>query len=331
MSNTADHLRDLARNMDLQKGGKHECLRRLIIGGYFDSGQTTDQLITEIRQTSGVRIRPGEVHAYMKKFLNKGILRTVHNEHSHASLWVLACEEAVKAAKTVGQSHPKEEISDANERSGEKNSQILPVSGHSKIEATRILFIAANPKDTDHLALQEEAREIEEKIRASKHRDSFEFISKWAVRSEDLFQHFNQFLPHVVHFSGHGSDLDLLFLNSAGDAKPVSKIALKQLFRTLKNNIRVVVLNTCYSRAHALAITAVIDCTIGMKKSIGDREAIVFAAAFYQSLGFGNSVKKAFDSGVAAMMTIEGTKQKDCPKLIVRKGVDADKIFLAGH
>jgi hypothetical protein len=33
-----------------------------------------------------------------------------------------------------------------------------------------------------------------------------------------------------------------------------------------------------------------------------DKAAIVFAAAFYQALGFGHSVQKAFDSGKAALM-----------------------------
>ena len=46
----------------------------------------------------------------------------------------------------------------------------------------KVLFFAANPTGTDPLALDEEAREIEAKIRASEHRNALELIIKWAVR-----------------------------------------------------------------------------------------------------------------------------------------------------
>lgn len=69
----------------------------------------------------------------------------------------------------------------------------------------RILFLAANPNGTNQLALDEECREIEQKIRAAEHRDSLEMITRWAIRPEDLLQYLNEHKPHVVHFSGHGT------------------------------------------------------------------------------------------------------------------------------
>ncbi|MDP1966519.1 MAG: hypothetical protein Q8K93_30480, partial [Reyranella sp.] len=74
-----------------------------------------------------------------------------------------------------------------------------------------------------------------------------ELISKAAVRPDDLFQYLNQHRPHIVHFSGHGSRYEkLYFVNDAGKALPVSTAAIGELFRTMKDNIRVVVLNACY-------------------------------------------------------------------------------------
>jgi len=72
-------------------------------------------------------------------------------------------------------------------------------------DKVKILFLAANPKGTTAIRLDEEIREIHSKIRAAEFRDSFELVSRWAVRPGDLLQAFNEVRPHVVHFSGHGS------------------------------------------------------------------------------------------------------------------------------
>ncbi len=192
----------------------------------------------------------------------------------------------------------------------------------------RILFLAANPEKTTHLALDEESREIDQKIRLSDHRDALDLVTKWAVRPDDLLQYLNQYRPHVVHFSGHGSETEeIILLDSKRRPKPVSKGALKQLFSTLKDNIRVVLLNACFSEPQAEAIVDVIDCAIGMKQAIGDDAAIVFAASFYRAIGFGKSVKEAFDQGKAALM-LAGIPEENTPVLLVRSGVNPNSVVL---
>ena len=90
-----------------------------------------------------------------------------------------------------------------------------------------------------------------------------------------------------------------------------------------------IVLNAWYSGPQAEAIVEVIDCAIGMNSSIGDEAAITFAAHFYQAIGFGRSVKEAFEAGKAALM-LEGIPEERTPELLVRKGVDPSTIFLIG-
>jgi hypothetical protein len=192
----------------------------------------------------------------------------------------------------------------------------------------KILFLAANPEGTNHLALDEESREIENKIRSSEYRDSLELVTKWAVRPDDLLQHLNQHRPQIVHFSSHGSAAEeIILLDANRQPKPVTKAALKSLFATLKDNIRVVVLNACYSQSQAKAITSVVDCAIGMKKAIGDEAAIKFAASFYRAIGFGRSIQEAFDQGKAALM-LEGIAETKTPKLLIGKGIDPTKLYL---
>src|SRR2546422_605022 len=108
----------------------------------------------------------------------------------------------------------------------------------------KILFFASNPKDVTPLNLDEEIRSITTKIRASEHRDALDLISRWAVRPDDLLQELNIHKPIVVHFSGHGSSSgELVLMDDLRQAKMVSPSALKALFSTLQDNIRLVVLN----------------------------------------------------------------------------------------
>src|SRR3954452_11321672 len=120
------------------------------------------------------------------------------------------------------------------------------------MDKVKVLFLAANPAGTQPLKLDEEIRQITAKVRAAEYRDSLELVSRWAVRPDDLLQALLEEKPHVVHFSGHGSSAaELVLLDDRGNPKPVSQAALVHLFRTLRDNVRVVMLNACYSRPQA--------------------------------------------------------------------------------
>lgn len=194
----------------------------------------------------------------------------------------------------------------------------------------KVLFIAANPIGTASLALDEEIREIMIKIRASDYRDDMLLIPCWAARPTDLLQALNEHKPHIVHFSGHGSDAEeIILMDDNGNPMPVSKEALEFLFRTLKDNVKVVVLNACYSRPQAEALSQIIGCAIGMNTEIGDVAGITFAAAFYLAIGFGRSLQEAFDQGKAALM-LQGIPEDKTPELLTKTGVDPSRINLIG-
>jgi hypothetical protein len=194
----------------------------------------------------------------------------------------------------------------------------------------KVLFLAANPTQggISSLSLDEEIRLIQEKLRASDFRDSVELKSRWAVRSTDLLQALNEEKPHVIHFSGHGTDTDeIVFVGPNGAPTFVSKDAIVQLMLTMADNINVVVFNTCFSTGQAEAITKYIDVAIGMNDSIGDEAARVFAAQFYSAIGFGRSVRNAFDQA-KLQLVLQGIAEDNTPQLYVREGIDADEIIL---
>lgn len=190
-----------------------------------------------------------------------------------------------------------------------------------------VLFLAMSPKDQALLSLDEEARLITEMIRKSKHRDSVNFITCWAVRPVDILQSINEHEPSIIHFSGHGSNDAIAFQDDYGNTKLVSKEAIVQTMMASCSNIKLVFFNTCYSSNQAESVVRYIDATIGMNNSIGDKAARYFAAQFYSAIGFGLSMQKSFDQAKALLM-LEGINEEKTPELFVAEGVDAEKVFL---
>lgn len=193
----------------------------------------------------------------------------------------------------------------------------------------KILFLAANPAETDRLALGDEVRAIEECIRQADHRDRVELIAQWAVQPDDLIVALNRHQPHVVHFSGHGSaSNELLLASDDGDVRPVPARALTALFRVVRDRIRLVVLNACYSAGQGNAIAEHVDCVVGMRRALDNQVAIHFAAALYRALAFGRSVENSFHQGLVAL-GLQGVEEQDNPQLLIsRPGVEPDQVRL---
>lgn len=198
----------------------------------------------------------------------------------------------------------------------ENNSTLINKDTMKIPEKIKILFLAASPANEVHLQLDIEFREIGERLQKAKYRDSFDLVSKWAVRVSDLSGYLMEYKPDIVHFSGHGSDShELILLNKNGDSHPVSAERLSDLFSLLKENIRCVILNACYSEGQAQAIAKHIDCVIGMSDAIADDSAIVFAEHFYQALAYGKNVEDAFKLG-CLQIDMENFDEGSTPKLI---------------
>lgn len=190
-----------------------------------------------------------------------------------------------------------------------------------------MLFLAANPSDSNRLELDEEVRDIEAKIRSSEHRDVLLLKTRWAVRADDLLQALNEDRPAVVHFSGHGGETGILLHDSSGESRTVFTAALKRLFGALRDNIRAVVLNSCHSEEQALGLVETVGCIVGMRGAANDRAARIFSASFYRALGFGRSIGNAFDQAVAAV-SLEGLESVISPRLYVKDGLNPGNITI---
>lgn len=190
----------------------------------------------------------------------------------------------------------------------------------------KILFLTSNPLNTNPLRLDEEMRAIDAVIHQAELCGQIVFHSHWAVRISDLQEFLLRHQPHIVHFSGHGSAIgEIILQDLLGNAQPVPADALNNLFRLLKDQIRCVVLNACFSASQAVGIAQQIDCVIGISEAISDRAAIEFVTAFYRALGYGRDVATAFELG-CNQIKLGGFNEADKPKLLGK--VDAAQVRL---
>jgi hypothetical protein len=168
-----------------------------------------------------------------------------------------------------------------------------------------ILFLAANPRDTGRMALDQEAHAIHLELERSPDRGRFDFVTRWAPEPLDLLRELRRLKPTVVHFSGHSAgpigpmvsvreqtpDADtvaaaapsetelrgLLFDNANGDSQVVTPEAFARTLGAAGESVKLVVLNACYTTPLAEALLSHIDCVVGMSGEIPDDATRSFA------------------------------------------------------
>ncbi|MEB3281212.1 MAG: CHAT domain-containing protein [Lyngbya sp.] len=183
----------------------------------------------------------------------------------------------------------------------------------------KILILSANPKNTSHLRLDEELREIKNTLQLSPNQDDFKIITESAVQVDDLTRFLSHHQPTIVHFSGHGSGSDGLALEDhSGQMKLVSTQALAKLFDLFQQQVECVLLNACYSEEQATAIYQHIDCVVGMNRAIGDEAAIKFSVGFYTALAAGRNYQDCFQMGCTSI-DLQGIPEYLTPEIKIRQ------------
>src|SRR5205085_4057840 len=194
-------------------------------------------------------------------------------------------------------------------------------------EKIRILFLSANPWITGRILVDEEAREISQRLQEGPYREKFELHNHGAVRPIDFQRLLLKYEPEIVHFSGHGSKRQrILFSGTHGRSRAVDQQGLTNLLALYSSHVRLVLLNACFTNAQAQSISEVVNYSIGTSNAIGDKASVAFAGAFYRALGFGKSVKEAFESAKAELALTKMPRSRGI-ELFVRNGVDQKDSF----
>ena len=191
----------------------------------------------------------------------------------------------------------------------------------------KILFLAANPLNTEVLRIDEEIRSVKKVLRLARYGKSFDLETEGAVRYSDLQDHLLHHRPHIVHFSGHGADSgELMVQDEDGLAHPIPIDALSNLFAAVREDISCVVLNACYSAEQAAAIAEHADCVVGMSDAISDDAAINFSTAFYRGLAYGRDVAGAFELALNEI-GLSGGNESDIPHLLYSDVNPSELVF----
>lgn len=191
------------------------------------------------------------------------------------------------------------------------------------IDKVTLLCVASERGgDGAYRLFDEELGKIEDELQRGPYRDLVEFIPRSLGTVSHLANHLLRHRPDILHLSGHGeASGGIAFSDTDGSLVLVRESEFAAFLKSCKDNIRLVFLNVCYSKACVEAIAQEIDFAIGLDGRIEEQAAIDFAAAFYQAFAFGRSVKEAYEMA-KAQVNIARSEKPLAPVLLVRPGVD---------
>lgn len=162
-------------------------------------------------------------------------------------------------------------------------------------QTVKALMLLAAPKDADRLRLDEEVRDLKEKLRVVQNAVvDVVVVNEWAVRVDQIQDALFNEKPQVLHFSGHGDTGMLFFEDRYGEAAPVDAKSFGELISLHADTVKCVILSACYSEDVAKAVRAHVPWVIGCDQSIADDAAIAFSRAFYRAMANGQDYQKAF-------------------------------------
>lgn len=176
-----------------------------------------------------------------------------------------------------------------------------------------VLVLAANPTETDALALEREAMVIAERLRSPGTKRELSVVARFATRPDQLSTLLLEHNPIIVHFAGHGTQGgDFIFEGERAEKQIVKADELAKLISVVRGRIECVTLNSCWSAERADELVKSVPCVVGMSAEIDDESARVFASGFYEALAFGRDYSTAVQLG-RSKVGILGLPDREVP------------------
>lgn len=193
----------------------------------------------------------------------------------------------------------------------------------------KILILGTNPLGTHRLYLGEEVQEISRSLNQSPKRSHFQIEQEWALTMEELSQALLRHRPTIVHFCGHGDENGSVMLaDSSGRVRSLPSDTLAEIFGlSVRDGLRCVVLNSCYSAQQGPAIASMVDFVVGTSGKIPDKAARAFSSGFYAGLGAGKSLPDAFQYGVLQIQLL-GIQGAELLQQHMREGMASSGLLL---
>jgi len=247
----------------------------------------------------------------------------IRNSEAHGAYFLIGCalgillsgtEDCAKGAlKRIEVFHPHLEINHqqlfdnmfkiAIPREGRDEGTVL-MEIKAMLKALRqdivILFVSSDPKDTSRLSIQQEQKTIKATLERTKFASIYKVEFQPSCELDNLQSALLKHRPQIIQFSGHGTEEGLCFEDEWQKVKIVKPDNLANLLALAKEDgLQVVVLNACMTSDQVDSVTSKIPYVIAMNGLVGDSEAIGFTKTFYNALGEGKTVVKAFNQALA--------------------------------
>ncbi|MGH3711129.1 MAG: CHAT domain-containing protein [Pseudonocardiaceae bacterium] len=178
------------------------------------------------------------------------------------------------------------------------------------------------------LDLGEEHRQVSLAVSRARYRDALTIHVEQAVRPNDVSYLFHHHQPHVVHFSGKGTqDSGILLRDDDGGLVPIEASGLRRLIERICPQAQLAVLNSCWSSELARELARACGCAVGMTAQLPDSTGVAFAAELYQAIAFGQSVGQAVETARAAL-ELHGVYRPEIVQLVHRDDVDPEHVFV---
>lgn len=157
------------------------------------------------------------------------------------------------------------------------------------------LFMVATPSTLSRINYHSEFTKIEMAIKGNKEtRGILEFLPNSNISPMDMINWIDEEEPHILHFVGHGVEEDpdtriggglVFFSDNRREDVRLNTREAENVFKKIKYlqpQLKLVILNACYSEPQARAISTAGIYTIGTSDIIGSAVAEKFAAGFYR-------------------------------------------------
>jgi hypothetical protein len=184
----------------------------------------------------------------------------------------------------------------------------------------RILAMFASPKGLSAIRLGEEQRVMEQCISRGTRRSQVRLQCHHASTVDDLARALLERSYEIVHLSGHGDGSGFVLENEAGETYVPPPAALALLFASHSPPIRCVILNSCYSLTQGVLTALGVPFTIASERPLDDIAAIEFTRGFYDAIGAGHDVRKAYDAGIQRCL-LKSSDPSRLPKLLTQSDV----------
>ncbi|WP_375504827.1 CHAT domain-containing protein [uncultured Jatrophihabitans sp.] len=262
--------------------------------------------------------------AVLVKELSAALTRQAADEARARARAEAAARQAREATLRQERSRTAGLLSSSERRLAEQIAELRP----PKKETLRILYLTASSEGD--LRVDKEIRRVKAGVRAATLRDLVQIEHMPAATTSDLLDGLARVRPHILHFSGHSSQKELLFDTDASSDNPgqvVGAAAFARALGAVDEPPLLVVLNSCSSEGHLAGLLEVVPIGIGMSASIGDPDAMSFAARFYSAIAEGQSVGSAC-AAARVQMEFDGMTDSDLPTLVSQPGVEPMLVHL---